>query len=216
MKGKKLSLLLAILLALSVGAVATACTEDQPTPKPDDPIDNPDKDKDDEEEVSIYMTEELTVKMYDSEAILYTVIGSEKSPVWVSANEAIAVVDANGVVSGVSVGETTITATIGSVSASCKVTVKKSDAYPTLVLKQTDAMPRVGGSVSLNADVRFNGALQQNVTFAWASENEAIATVSTDGVVTGVSAGKTNVVVSTTFNGVYLEEVIEITVVAVD
>ena len=44
---------------------------------------------------------------------------------YTSSDSTIATVDANGVVTGVSVGETTITISSGSVSTTCTVTVNK-------------------------------------------------------------------------------------------
>ena len=48
---------------------------------------------------------------------------TEEVPTWTSADESVAIVDAEGNVTGVSPGTTTITATYGGRSASCEVTV---------------------------------------------------------------------------------------------
>ena len=55
-----------------------------------------------------------TVAPYDAD---------EQTVVWTSSDEAVATVDANGVVTAVGAGEATITATCGEVSATCVVTV---------------------------------------------------------------------------------------------
>ena len=72
----------------------------------------------------IYMGEtmELTAKVYN--------YASDDTVIWSSSDESIATVDENGVVSGISAGEVTITATSaeGDASASAVITVKPLDA----------------------------------------------------------------------------------------
>lgn len=55
--------------------------------------------------------------------------------VWSSADNTIATVDSNGKVRGVKVGETTITATCGNQTASCKVIVNKAFLTGTVTIK---------------------------------------------------------------------------------
>lgn len=55
--------------------------------------------------------------------------------VWSSEDKTIATVDSNGKVSGVKVGETTITATCGNQTASCKVIVNKAFLTGTVTIK---------------------------------------------------------------------------------
>lgn len=57
-----------------------------------------------------------------------------KEVTFASADESIAVVDANGLVTGVSVGQTVITATTvdGGITAECAVTVEQGPAAVTL------------------------------------------------------------------------------------
>ena len=74
----------------------------------------------------------IEVKVKESkqlEAIVEPEEVADKSVTWSSSDETIATVDENGVVTGVAIGEATITATLNadpSISATCAVTVIKS------------------------------------------------------------------------------------------
>ncbi|MDY4187235.1 MAG: Ig-like domain-containing protein [Candidatus Borkfalkiaceae bacterium] len=164
-------------------------------------------------EIVFYLVEKAEVKEYTNLELSYSLTGfSVADVVWKSENTQIATVSA-GIVTGVKEGVTKITATAGDIVRECEVTVTKNSSYPVLVLSQEDCMPRVGGSVLIKASVRFNGEIQDFSDFSWKSLNEDIATVSA-GEVFGVAKGETAVVVSATFNGVYLEETVRVVITA--
>lgn len=73
----------------------------------------------------------LSVTEGKTAEIKATVSPEEKATelVWSSSDETIATVDQNGVVTGVKVGEATITAKIGDVTAECKVSVTEEKSY---------------------------------------------------------------------------------------
>lgn len=99
-----------------------------------------------------------------------SVEGVSDSVVWSSQDEGIATVT-DGVITGRRTGTTTVTATAGDISATCRVTVANKaslEAGKTVALTSTLTSP------------------------VWASTNPEIATV-TDGVVTGVGLGTTTV-----------------------
>lgn len=112
--------------------------------------------------------------------------------VWSSNNTGIAEVSNNGTVTAKALGTATITATVGSYTATCEVTV----AVPvTGVSLDKETMSLTAGSTgTLTATITPENATNKNLT--WASDNEAVATVS-DGVVTAVAAGTANITVMT-------------------
>ena len=109
--------------------------------------------------------------------------------IWNSSSSAIATVTSTGVVSGVTPGTVTITATIDGVNGSGVVTVL---AVPVASVGVTPASEQVvvGQAVQLSATTRDaqNNILTGRVV-AWASSNVAVASVSSTGLVTGISAG---------------------------
>lgn len=114
---------------------------------------------------------------------------ADKTVTWTSSNPAIASVDAYGKVTAVAPGSATITATCGSVSASCNVTVNPAPVVEAtaITLSQTYLSLETGGSASLYATVTPDNTTDKTVT--WTSSNPAVASVSSSGYVNALSAG---------------------------
>jgi len=112
---------------------------------------------------------------------------------WASSNEAVATVE-NGVIVAVAEGETVISATADDnalFTASLRIYVIAAGASEVAVDSVTVAPATVelvqGTSQQLSATVAPANATVRGIT--WQSENNAIATVSADGVVTGTGVG---------------------------
>ncbi len=111
---------------------------------------------------------------------------------WTSSNPRAAVVDAHGVVQAVGPGETTITATSDDPSrqkAVCRV--KVTLAVESVSFTIPDGTVFVGKSMTLKATVLPKNAAVQTLT--WTSSDPTIATVSSKGVVKGVSPGRVTI-----------------------
>lgn len=123
---------------------------------------------------------------YDGE----TPENAQPEVVYTSGDAAIATVDENGIITGVAEGETTITATVGELSASRTVSV----IIPVDSLTAEDiSLHLADGAAPLTYVVtpeHFTG----NLTFA--SADESIATVDAAGQVTPVAVGDTTVTVT--------------------
>lgn len=103
---------------------------------------------------------------------------------WSSLNESVATIDKNGVVYGISGGETTIecTTSYGTV-ARCKVIV-----FDKLNINTSYYSCYPGQKSGFSAEM--NGDIIDNSTLIWTSNNSNIAKVYQDGSIVGVSAGK--------------------------
>lgn len=123
---------------------------------------------------------------YDGE----TPENAQPEVVYTSGDTTIATVDENGVITGVAEGETTITATVGELSASRTVSV----IIPVERLEaESMALHLADGPAALAYTVvpeNFTGEL----TFD--SSNNAIVTVDANGQITPVAVGDTNVTVT--------------------
>ena len=147
----------------------------------------------------------LTLNIGASETLTATVAPADaahKKVTWMSGNEAVATVDANGKVTGVKAGEATITVTTedGGKTASCKVTVKDAVVAVTgVTLNKSDLSLETGASETLTATVAPADATNKKVT--WKSSDAAVATVDANGKVTGVKAGEATITVTTEDGG---------------
>ena len=114
---------------------------------------------------------------------------------WTSDNTAVAVVDDKGTIKGVNAGETKIKIKSKKTKQSIEVDVKVLDvdvkqftvtpAEKTIFTGNTYTItPKVNGQTSLTIDLEFK------------SEDESIATVNEDGVITPVKRGHTNITVT--------------------
>ncbi len=122
---------------------------------------------------------------------------ANKAVTWTSSNTAAATV-ANGVVTAVANGTTTITATTadGGYTATCEVTVNIPTKVTGVTLdKSTLTFTEKGQAAVLVATVAPANADNKNVT--WTSSNTSVATVSSAGVVVAVSNGTSTITVKT-------------------
>ena len=117
---------------------------------------------------------------------------TEQTVTWNTSDATKATVS-DGVVTGVTAGTVTITASCGDVRTEHTVTVKAANvAVESVTLDKTTAEVMAGETVTLTATVAPADATDKTVE--WTSADNAIATVS-NGVVTGVAAGTTTVTV---------------------
>jgi uncharacterized protein YjdB len=106
---------------------------------------------------------------------------------WLSSDETLATVDADGVVTGVAEGPVVITATGKDSGASDTFNVYVFVVIPPtpVVSISGDSSVKVGETLTLTAATQF----ANDSGYEWKSSDEAIATVDADGVVTGVAEG---------------------------
>ena len=109
--------------------------------------------------------------------------------IWTSDNEEVATVDENGLVTAVSVGEANITATAvdgSGVTATCKVTVTPK-LVTSVILDESELTIEKNFTEQLTATVAPDDA--DNLSLTWTSDNEEVATVDENGLVTAVGEG---------------------------
>ena len=108
---------------------------------------------------------------------------------WSSDNEEVATVDENGLVTAVSVGEANITATAvdgSGVTATCKVTVSPK-LVTSVTLNKNELTIEKSFTAQLAATVAPDDA--DNLGLTWTSDNEEVAIVDENGLVTAVGEG---------------------------
>ena len=115
---------------------------------------------------------------------------------WASEDEAVVTVDAGGLVTAVGNGEAGVTASAGPVAGESAVTVEQRPAE-VRISPGADTLVAIGDTVRLSAEaLDANGHSVAGTDFTWASEDEAVVTVDTGGLVTAVGNGEASVTAS--------------------
>lgn len=116
---------------------------------------------------------------------------------WSSADDAVATVDSDGLVTAAGNGTADITAEAGGASGAAAVTVSQ-------VIVGMDVLPSATTLFSLGDTIRLvaagvdaNGHPGPSVAVTWMSENDAVAAVDSEGLVTAVRTGSTDVFATT-------------------
>ncbi len=95
-------------------------------------------------------------------------------------------------------GTVKVTALYGGDSAIATVTIAGSTTLTTIEISSSTATIPVGGTTQFTATGHYSDTGTQDLTnyVAWASDNEAVATISSTGLATGVSVGNANITAS--------------------
>lgn len=129
-------------------------------------------------------------------------LNNNEKVIWSSSNEKVATVDEYGIVTGVSAGITTITATVND---------KTYTTFISVDIKETEATLEISGNqtVYINETIQLKAKLyntNKKATVYWESSNESIATVDQIGQVTGKSAGIVTIKASAITNSLIEKE----------
>ena len=151
----------------------------------------------------IDVLEHLDIPVNGTGTVAYSLLPENaynKNVSFESADAGIAAVNANGVVTGVSAGETTITVTTedGGFTGACTINVY-NQAVTEVTIEPSEAELTVGSSTKLTATVLPENATNKNVIYS--VDDESILSVDQDGNVTGLSLGTATVTVTTEDGG---------------
>ena len=125
---------------------------------------------------------------------------TNKTLKWYSSDTSVAKVSSSGVVTGLKGGTCTITCkNSGGQSAFCKVTVVQK--VTGITLNRSSISIYTGKAYTLKAKISPSTATNKGVS--WSSSNSKVASVSSSGVVTGVSKG-TAVIIAATVDGGFI------------
>lgn len=142
-------------------------------------------------EITLDLPKELTLQ--PGEALMAEIaaaIDPAEAPMpqihWESSDESVATVEKDGTITANAVGSATIQATCGNVSASCTVNV----IIPLEGITLSKGSSSLGIGEKLELTVKAAPDNASDFAIGWASSDSSVATVSPDGVVTGVSHGQ--------------------------
>ena len=118
---------------------------------------------------------------------------------WMSSDDGVATVDPSGLAIGVSAGGSTISATVDGVSGMAMLTVTEPPPPPPPVVATVMVTP-MEASIEERQTHQFaamavtaDGMAIPDVEYTWMSSDENVATVDSNGLATGVSAGEAEI-----------------------
>ena len=118
---------------------------------------------------------------------------TDRAVTWTSSNLNVATVSADGSMTAVSAGSTTISAASGGQTGLATITVLPIPVA-TVTLSSSSANVVTGTTLTLVATLKdAAGATLTGRTITWTTSNPAVATVDAAGVVSGLAAGNTNI-----------------------
>ena len=144
---------------------------------------------------------EMTIHKGDTQTLYVTAIVPDYasvSPAFSSNNTAVATISNRGLVTAKGIGEAVITATIGSIERTCTVHVQPVEVTSVSFDPATVSLT-VGSNMQLNPDV-LPAQAKDEYAMTYVSDNEAAATVSESGLVTGIAEGQA--IITATIGGV--------------
>ena len=131
-----------------------------------------------------------TINKGENETLTITINPEDTSEdttvTWTSSDETVATVDANGKVTAVGAGNTTIIATVGTFSKTCAVEVKVP--ITSVVINSENITMNRGENQTITATVNPNDTTEDK-TITWSSNKESVATVDANGKIIAVGAG---------------------------
>jgi uncharacterized protein YjdB len=136
------------------------------------------------------ITQQLSAETRDANNVVVT----DRPVTWSSSNTAIATVNSAGLVTAVSVGGATITATSEGKSGTSSITVIPVPVGSVTVSLSPNSITAVGTSQATATTFDGNGGTLTGRIVTWSSSNSAVATVSAQGVVTAVSVGTASII----------------------
>ncbi len=166
-----------------------------------------------------------TMNVWDSLQLTATAENTEESIKWATSDGKLATVSDSGLVQALAKGTVTITATAGTASATCVITINADDTSPVIVVSETDVLVAKGGTYDLSVHCTWKGeTITDAITYAWALDDgasDAVATVteSNNGAnvtINGLDYGTTRFIVSAQVRGVIVAQVVNVQCKSVD
>jgi trimeric autotransporter adhesin len=142
--------------------------------------------------VLVGSTATFTVSFFNNQGVAATV---PNTITWSSLDNNIATVNAQGVVTGVAVGQTSIKVSYASISATALISVTSNTVAERLEIASTTNSITAGSTTTFTLTFFNNqgNAAPVPAGVVWSSANSNIASVNQQGVVTGAAAGQTSI-----------------------
>ena len=135
-----------------------------------------------------------SLKVGQEEKISYTIIPNNVTNnriTWKSSNTNVVTITDNGTLKGINPGSATIKCKIGNVEKNINVTVVVNTINVSSINISGNSTISIGETTTLKATISPSNATNQTIT--WTSSNTNIASVSSNGLVKGISEGEVTI-----------------------
>lgn len=131
----------------------------------------------------------VTLKVSENAVIKASVLPettTDKSVTWTSSDESVATVDGEGTVTAIAVGNATVTASCGEISAKCEIDVVKTPVTA-ILLNNSEIILKPEETIRIYAAIVPSDATDKRVI--WSSSDTDIATIDATGNITALTIG---------------------------
>ena len=137
------------------------------------------------------VTQQFTATGTYSDGISYNITSQAT---WSASNTSVATVNSSGLAAGVAAGSATITAASGSISGSTTLTATAA-TLSSIAVTMLNPTVTVGAIQQFTATGTYSDGTSRDITLliTWSSSNAGVATVTTTGLATTVSAGSADI-----------------------
>ena len=123
------------------------------------------------------------------------------SATWTDANGKVATITSSGLATGVAVGSTTVTASMGALSGTATLTIAtQAKTLASIAVSPATATIAAGATQQFTATATYSDGSTANVTTSatWVSSKPAVANISAAGLATALTTGSTTVTATLT------------------
>jgi len=135
---------------------------------------------------------------------------------WTSSDIEVASISNTGLITTRSVGKSTITASYGKLSSSFTLNVFTSYSSPYIQLSDTNITLAYGDTYRVDSSLIYKGEVVEDAVISWSVEDSSVLDVKGNNkyaTLYALTAGTTKVYASTTYNGVHVNQAIDVRVV---
>lgn len=149
---------------------------------------------------------EVQLDVYESTSLEYVITNSTEKPTWSVSDSSVISVDQNGIVIALKSGAATVTATLGSASDSCTVTVVSTGSVPALSVNKDKIEIADDAEFDLISVVTYKGKEVTGATINYSVVSGTdVVSVDADGKVKALKTGNALIYVTASWQGISAE-----------